>query len=134
MASDFMIGTDLVYSFLPLDEILTETQGDPDWSFQPYSQTQRAGNGQLKGHGFPVAKWRWNAIADIDREALKDFVGADLSAELYIRTATNETADGVITFKTFSCILNWPSEDEDFQADKVLGLILIFSHLIEVEE
>lgn len=134
MASDFMIGlTTSIYDFLSLDQVVTETQGDPDWSYQPFSQAIRTGAGLSKGVGFPIAKWRWNAIADLDREALRAFVGSDLSAAVCIRTATNEVdVYGAIVFQTFSCVMHWPDTDEDFQADKVLGMILTFTHLVEV--
>lgn len=135
MSSEFMIGlTTSVYDFLPLDTLLDTTASiDPDWSFQQFSTSIRLGDGTLKGVGFPIAKWRWNIMEDLNRQALKAFVGSDLSAQLYIRTATNDVDSyGDIVFKSYSCIVNWPDTDEDFQADKVLGLILVFTHLIEV--
>lgn len=133
MASSFKIGTDTSTNFFTLDDLFDEPYpGDPDWSFQPYSVITRLANGHLQGNGFPIAKWRWNAMNDADRELLKAYVQDDLSAEVYIKTATNLTSGGVTTFKEYSCIMNWPDTDEDFQADKVIGLILIFTHLVEV--
>lgn len=135
--SDFKIGlTTSVYDFLPLDQFLNTSQDiDPDWSFQPYSASVRLGDGTLQGNGFPVAKWRWNGMSDAHRQLLKSLVGSNLSAQVYIQTATNDVdAYDAIVFKTFECIMNWPTEDEDFQADKVLGLILTFTHLVEVVE
>jgi hypothetical protein len=103
---------------------------DPDWSFQPYSRSIRLGDGQLKGQGFPIAKWRWNGLSDYNRETLRDFVGSNLSATVFIRTATNETNSGDIVYKNYEAIMNWSDQDEDFQIDKVLGLILVFTHLV----
>jgi hypothetical protein len=138
MSSNFKIGTaNNIYDFLPLDEIFGEpSPGDPDWSFQPFSTSVRLANGILQGNGFPVAKWRWNGMSDPDRQLLRDVVGSNLSAEVYIRTATNEVDDvyGTIVFKAYSCIMNWTDTDEDFQGDKVLGLIITFTHLAEVTE
>lgn len=127
---DFRIGTTLG-GMQTLDSILiAEGSVDPDWSFQPYSQSIRLGSGQVKGQGFSIAKWRWNIMSDDNREVLRDFVGDELSATVYIRTATNETIDGEIVYADFQAIMNWPDQDEDFQSDKVLSLIIIFTHLV----
>lgn len=136
MPSEFKIGSaNTIYDFLPLDEVFQEpSPGDPDWSFQPYSTSVRLADGTLQGNGFPIAKWRWRGMNDIDRETLRDFVGSNLSAEIYIRTATNETSSGAIVYKSFFGIMNWTDTDEDFQGDKVLDLIIIFTHLVEVME
>jgi hypothetical protein len=133
MASEFKLGTDLISDFQSLDQLLSTSAGiDPDWSFRPFSGSIRLGDGTLQGTGFPIAKWRWNGLSDARRQILKDFADSDLSVSLYIRTATNEVdIYDAIVFKTFSCIMNWTEEDEDFQADKVLGLVITFTHLVE---
>lgn len=137
MASEFKIGTaNNVYDFLPLDTVLNTTDAvDPDWSFQPYSVATRLGNGILHGNGFPIAKWRWNGLVEEHRQTLKDLIGDDLSAAGYIRTATNEVnVYGDRVYKAFSCIMEWMETDEDVQTDKVLGLIMTFTQLVEVVE
>lgn len=137
MPSEFKIGTaNTIYDLLPLDQLLNTSRGvDPDWSFQPYSTAVRLGDGRLQGNGFPIAKWRWNAMSEEWRQILKDLIGADLSGAIYIRTATNEVdVYGDRVYKVFSCILNWPDTDEDFQTDKVMQLILTFTHLVEEVE
>lgn len=125
-----------IYSFLPLDQLLLELDDpDPDWSFQPYSTSVRLANGVLQGNGFPIAKWRWKIMPDTDREILRAMIAPNLSGPVFIRTATNEVdVYGAIVFKTYSCIMNWPDTDEDLQADKVLDLLLTFTHLVEVTE
>lgn len=130
MASEFKIG-DTLLGIESLDEILeSEISIDPDWSFQAYSTNIRLGNGLLKGMGYPVIRWRWRAMSDANREILKEFVGSNLSAPIYIRSATNETNEGAITFATYYGVMNWPAQDEDFQADKILDLVIIFTHLV----
>lgn len=131
MASEFKIATSLG-GLAAIDSILSTQTGDvdPDWSFQPYSQTIRLGNGKTKGQGFPIAKWRWKGFEDVNREVFKTFVTTNLSNDVYIRTATNETTSGVVVFKRYLCVMNWPSADEDFQADKVLDFVLIFTHMV----
>lgn len=133
MASNFQIATTLgALSSGALDSILSTQSGDvdPDWSFQPYAQSIRLGNGKTKGQGFPIAKWRWNGMEDVNREVFKAFVGSNLSTDIYIKTATNETLSGLVTFKRYLCVMNWPQADEDFQADKVLSFILTFTHMV----
>lgn len=135
MSSNFKIGlTTSVYDFLPLEQLLgTSADIDPDWSFRPFSQAVRTGMGGIKGMGFPIVKWRWRGMEDSQRQILKAFVDPDLSGPVYIQTATNDVdAYDAIVFKTFACVLNWPDTDEDFQADKVLDLILTFTQLVEV--
>ena len=138
MASEFKIGTDnTIYDFLPIDTLLGTSQGiDPDWSFKPYSVTVRLGDGMLQGNGFPIAKWRWNGMDEDQRQILHDLIGAEnLSGTVFIRTATNEVdVYGDRIYQAYECIMNWPEEDEDFQTDKVLGLILTFTHLVPVME
>ena len=137
MPSDFKIGTaNTIYDLLPIDELLNTSQAiDPDWSYQPFSVSVRLGDGTLQGNGFPVAKWRWNGMTEVRRQVLKDLIGANLSGTVYIRTATNELdVYGDRVYKVFSCVMNWPDTDEDFQTDKVLGLILTFTHLVEEVE
>jgi hypothetical protein len=134
MASDFKIGTDTSSNFYALDAILDSDvyPGDPDWSFRPYSVSTKLNSGLFQGNGFPIAKWRWNAMNNEDRETLKAYVSTALSASLYIQTATNTSSSGVIQFKKYSCIMNWSDQDEDFQADKTIGLIVIFTHLVYI--
>jgi hypothetical protein len=134
MSSLFKIGlTTSVYDFLSLDQFLSTSRDiDPDWSFQPFSGSVRLGDGTLFGTGFHVAKWRWNGMEDLHRQTLKELVSPGLSGPVYIQTATNDVdIYNSIVFKTYACVMNWPTEDEDFQADKVLGLILTFTHLVE---
>jgi hypothetical protein len=138
MASNFKIGATLE-TMQELDAILAgDFEVDPDWSFAPYSTSVRLGNGQQKGMGFPIARWRWNGMDMTNRELLRNFVGSDLSATVYIQTATNETeelyGEDEVVFRTYEAIMNWPNQDEDFQASAVVSFVLIFTHLIEQVE
>lgn len=137
MSSEFKIGTaNNIYDFLPLDTLLNTSQGiDPDWSFKPFSTSTRLANKQLRGNGFPIAIWRWNGMSQANRQVLRDLIGTDLSAPMYIRTATNEIdVYGDIVYKAFSCTMNWTPEDEDVQAGNDLGVVITFTHLEEVVE
>lgn len=137
MASEFKIGTaNNVYDFLPIDTLLGTSQGiDPDWSFKPYSQAVELGDGTVQGNGFPVAKWRWNGMVEEKRQVLHDLISGALSGPIYIRTATNEVdIYGDRIYQAYLGVMKWPVEDEDIQTDKVLGLILTFTHLEPVTE
>jgi hypothetical protein len=136
MPSLFKIGSALnIYDFLSLSDLLpnVDVPVDPDWSFQKYATTVKDGRGHAIGQGFPIAIWRWNHLPDEHREILR-VLCADLSADAYISTPTNETAAGVLVFKTFSCVMNWSTEDEDKQINQTLGAIFRFTHLVEVVE
>jgi hypothetical protein len=137
MPSEFMIGTaNNIYDFLPIDELLQTTEStatDPDWSFEPFTTSVRLANGTLRGNGYPRAVWRWNIMTDANRQTLRDLISTDLSGWVYIRTATNDVdMYGDIIFNTYYGIMTWSDQDEDIQADKVLGLVLTFTHLTEV--
>lgn len=136
MADDlFRIGTDLVTDFPLLKDILPNYKKPvaPDWTFQPFSAAIKLGNGKLKGQGFGIVKWRWNIAHDTWREALRDYCPSPaLSSEVYIFTPVNETASGVKTWKAFQCVMNWTPEDETKGGGKTLGLLIVFTHLVEV--
>jgi hypothetical protein len=104
---------------------------EPDWSYRPFSTNVKLQSGVTQGNGFPVVKWRFNHLSQSDRETLRETYCAvpNLSKTgVYIHTPITETNSGVLIWKTFKCILNWPPEEEDFQADQILGFILTFTH------
>jgi hypothetical protein len=138
MTSEFQLGlTDDIYSFLPLDQLLTPNQDipvDPDWSFKEFSSAVHLGDGTIQGNGFPSAIWRWNHLSLEHRSILRTLCPA-LSVSCFIRTATGELdVYGDLEFKSFSAIMIWPEEDEDIQPQDVLSLVLRFTHLVEVVE
>lgn len=129
--SNFKIGATLM-GLVDLDTLLNFAgSADPDWSFQPYSRSITLGNGIIKGVGYSIAKWRWNAIDDVSRETLQEFVGSSLSAPVFITTPVSQTYLGEIIYKDFQAIMHWPDAEEDFQTTYVLGLFITFSHLVE---
>lgn len=130
----FRIGTDLETDFDLLTTQLANMQKPitPDWTFQPYATVVRLGSGKTRGQGFPIAKWRWNFMSNTNREILREFC-PDLAADIYIYTPTNETTTGVKTWKAFQGVMNWTPEEESKAGRVTLGLLLIFTHLEEVE-
>lgn len=135
MADDtFMIGlANDIYSLLPLEDLLTPDPGDvfaPDWSFQDFAAAIELSDGTIQGQGFPVAKWRFNHISEINRAVFRSLCPG-LSANVYIHTKTNEVdIYGVQEWATFSAVMRWTDTDEDKAADQTLGLILTFTHLV----
>ncbi len=106
----------------------------PDWSYLPFSGVDKLGSAKLRGQGFAVVKWRWNIIHDIHRETLRAYCPSPaLSADpVFIYTPVNETSSGAKTWKAFQTVMNWTPEDENKQAGKTLGLIIVFTNLVEV--
>jgi hypothetical protein len=140
MTDNFQMGTSAsIYDLLRLDEFL-ETMDipiDPDWTFLPYSTNVRLGDLTLRGQGFSVVKWRWRGFALANREILRETFCPypALSADgIYIHTPIANTSSGLFVWKTFRTIMNWPDQEEDFQADKVLDFTLTFTALEEVVE
>lgn len=134
MPTEFRIGTSTsVYDFILLTDLLPNYGKpiDPDWSFKPYASVAKLGNGHDKGMGFPSAVWRWNQLHDKQREILRTLCPG-LSSNVYIRTPVNETSSGAKTWKNFQAIMHWTPEDEDKQVGRTLGIVLLFTHLVEV--
>lgn len=101
-----------------------------EWSFEPYSRYDNLGNGHDKGRGFPVARWTFKGLRLEQRENLRDFC-TGVSANVYIRTPTNETAAGVRIWDDFLGILHWVQRSE--LASDGLNMVemveLTFTHL-----
>lgn len=102
-----------------------------EWEYQPYSRSVILGDGTQRGLGYPRVRWLFKGLRPEQRENLKDFC-ASLSAEVYIRTPTNETAAGVRTWDDFSGILQWTTEPEQVGLNYVEMVELIFTHLVAV--
>ena len=129
--SEFKIGTTLG-GMQTLETIFSPGGSvfDPDWSYQEFAGAIRLADGTVKGQGFPIAKWRFNHISNDNRDALRGLIPS-LSALLYIRTPTNEIdIYGDIVFENFQAVAEWSPNDEDKAADRTLGFILTFTHLI----
>lgn len=111
---------------------LTTPVDPPKTTFKPYSQYLPLGSGAVRGGGWATAEWRYNASGDdyltrAQRDQLKAFcTGA--SAEVYISTPVNDTAD---QFKTFRAIMIWPEEEvKDFTVRR--DFVIRFQRLVEV--
>lgn len=102
-----------------------------EWEYQPYSRAVVKGNGLKQGLGYPRARWLFKGLRFEQRENLKDFCAA-LSAEVYIRTPTNETTAGARTWDDFSAILNWTESTELVGVNHVENIELVFTHLVAV--
>lgn len=119
-----------------VQDLLSAVSGDItlralEWEYQPYSKSVILGDGTQRGLGYPRARWLFKGLRPEQRENLKDFCSA-LSAEVYIRTPTNETAAGVRTWDDFSGILQWTTEPEQVGLNYVEMVELIFTHLVAV--
>ncbi len=106
---------------------------DPQWTYEPYSGYRDLGDGTRRGIGFPVATWHWQHLTDVQRETLRALCPSPaISANVYIRTLTNESTAGVRTYGNFSAVMFWPPTSEDKQAGHVIGFTLEFHNLVAV--
>lgn len=130
MPDTFGIGTSI--SVTDLDVLLSAiTPIEPDWSYRPFSSVVLLQSGISQGNGFPIIKWRFNQIEQSHREILRETycpVPKLSNSGIYIRTPISETDAGVLIWEIFKCVMNWPTEEEDFQANRELGLVLTFTH------
>ena len=105
---------------------------DPDAEFTPHAEVVPTLSGQAVGRGFAIAKWHWNVLSEDQRAILREFC-PDVSSEVYIETETNEIdLYGDPIFIQASAIMRWPAGGEDLQIKRVLGLDILFTHLVEV--
>ena len=107
---------------------------NPDSSFTPQTDVAQSLSGMTYPRGFSQATWHFAGLTVEQRQILRSFCPAPaLSAEVYIETATNEqTVCGDDEFIQCSAILHWVANDEEIQAGRVLGLDLLFTHLVDV--
>jgi len=99
-----------------------------DWGYQSYSSYDELGNGARLGKGYPRARWTFRGTRPEQRENLKDFCPS-LSAQVYIRTPTNETAAGVRIWGDFLCWMHWTVGEELVGLEVVEMVELTFTHL-----
>lgn len=136
MPDTFQLGTTST-----LTDIETTLSGpniiEPDWDYRPFTSIIELNDGTTQGNGFPVVRWQFNQLSLAHRELLRETYcpSPALSAEdIYLHTPITETDNGELIWKTFKGILHWTPEEEDFQADRNLGVLLVFTHLEEQEE
>lgn len=128
----FYIGTDSdeFSDFLTLASRLANKGKpiEPQWTFTPFADHRELADGTRLGVGSPQATWHWDHRDDVHLEALRALCPG-LSANLFIRTPTNDTSSGARVWETFSCIMLWPPIDEDKQAGHTLDFTIEFRRL-----
>lgn len=102
-----------------------------EWEYQPYAEKVTLGNGQDLGRGYARARWFLRGLRYEQRENLRDFC-TGLSAEVYIRTPTNETAAGVRTWDDFLAIIHWTEGPELVEVNHVSDVEIVFTHLVAI--
>jgi hypothetical protein len=83
-------------------------------------------SGQVRGIGFPQATWRWDVITVAERDKLRTFC-TGVSANVYIRTRTMDTAD---SYAYFSAIMVWDVLEEERDSAHRLNLKINFVGLV----
>jgi len=127
----FYIGTSPAEGDLDLlGDILSYELAEPQWDFVPFSANKDTMSGTRIGLGYPTATWTFNHLSDSDVEALRAFC-PDLSNVVWIRMPTNSVdGSGNRIWHTFQCVMLWPTESEDKQAGRTLGLTLNFRRMV----
>jgi len=102
-----------------------------DWEFQPYATYQTLGDGLRKGRGSPVGRWKFGALRPEQRENVRDFC-TGLSAEVYIRTPTNETASEVRVWRDYLATMHWTPNEEIVGVNAVEEIEIMFTNCLDV--
>ena len=103
----------------------------PAWSYTEYSNEIQLPNGKVRGMGFPKATWHWGYLEAAEREVLRALC-AGKSAEVFIKTPTNEDNDG-LSYSVFQCVMVWPA-GETPTVEIYPDFTLEFRHLVEIEQ
>jgi hypothetical protein len=126
MAHEYSYGATLeTMALLPALDI----RSSPRSGYRPFTTTVRLGDGKLQGLGFPVVTWHFTFVTMAERDVFVDDPDDPLSKNVYIRS---RLPDG--TWATFSCIQNRPTGEEDFQAQKILGFDIEFTHCVLIPD
>jgi len=96
-----------------------------EWEYRPFATTLELSDGSLKGMGFPVVKWTFRALRELQRENLRDFC-TGLSANVYIRTPTNEFVSSARVWKDFLCKMYWQPAEEIVGVNAVEDVVIEF--------
>lgn len=100
-----------------------------EWSFNPYSKYIKLHDGKIRGVGAPIAVWSFKALRPEQRENLRDFC-TGISADVYIRTPTNDTVAGVRQWGNFQAIMNWMTRSELVGINYVEIIEITFTMLV----
>ncbi|MCJ7435514.1 MAG: hypothetical protein MUO77_18685 [Anaerolineales bacterium] len=104
----------------------------PDDAYFPHSTYTDNCDGSRTAQGWIKVIWRFKMVTATQREALRDFC-ADLSAEVYLRTRTNEYDQyGERAWINLEGQLLWPPEDENVDGDYVGDLDIEFRACVEI--
>lgn len=107
----------------------------PKSEFSEFSQQIQLGSGKVRGAGWGLARWFWGFIVGTQRDQLRlfcdDAAGDPVASnEVYIRTRNNENTD---EYAYYSCVLVWPTGEEEKQLSKRIEFSLSFQDLVEIE-
>lgn len=104
-----------------------------EWTHADASSYIELQSGKTAGLGFPVVTWKFRGLRLEQRENLRDFCPG-FSADVYIRTPTNETIAGVRQWADYQCIAHWAQRSEIISDG--IGLAeeveLRFTHCVQV--
>lgn len=80
---------------------------DPESAhLEKYSVRYRAGDGSIKGDGFPAITWRWDTLSRATLWKITALLGGAASVPVYVRTRLD--SGGIPTWATYTGILEDP--------------------------
>lgn len=123
--AEFEIGS-TVEGMALLTALTTPVTVTPIASYEPYADYRTLASGKRMGLGAPVATWTFPTLERAQRDQLRTFCSG-ASATVYIRTATNDSAD---SYADFEAVMHWP-DTEERPAGLRHNFVIRFTHLVE---
>jgi hypothetical protein len=128
---DYQIGL-VSGSMLKLENLVTAGSSTPvtypKSTFTPYSEEQPLVSGLVRGVGYPTCTWIWSVIPRIERDALRQYCTGK-SASVSIKTKTMDSSD---SYHTYNCVMVWPTQEEERDAERRVQLKITFKTMVFV--
>ena len=107
---------------------LTVAVDYPKSTFMPYASEQKLISGLVRGVGYPTCTWIWSVITREQRDQLRTFCPGK-SAAVFIKTKTMDSSD---SYHTYSATMVWPTQEEERDTQRRVGLKITFQTLVLV--
>lgn len=99
---------------------------DPQFTFHPYAEVVRVGNGNAVGVGAPYTEWEFPLLTLTERNVLAGYVSTGSG----LVTIVSPNLGG--TFKQFDAVMTLPENEPAIKGGFLKGYVVKFSHLVEV--
>lgn len=99
---------------------------DPQFTFHPYAEVVRVGNGNAVGVGAPYTEWEFPLLTLAQRTTLGGYVSTGSA----LVTIVSPDLDG--TFTQYDGVMTLPENEPAIKGGYLKGYVVKFSHLVEV--